>query len=30
MSERSILGFVALMASVGEDKMAKTGRALVD
>jgi len=28
MSDKSILGFVALVAWVGEDEIAKTGRAL--
>ena len=30
MSDKSILGFVALVASVGADEIAKTGRALRD
>ena len=30
MSDKSILGFAALLASVGEDEIAKTGRALGD
>jgi hypothetical protein len=30
MSDRSILGFAALVASAGEDEIAKTGRALFD
>jgi hypothetical protein len=30
MSDRSILGFAALVASTGEDEIAKTGRALFD
>ena len=30
MSDRSILGFTALLASAGEDEIAKTGRALDD
>jgi hypothetical protein len=30
MSDRSILGFAALVASAGEDEIAKTGRALDD